>query len=487
MANPFNVGDVIRVLGNEYQRWAVAKDLDEHVGKVGIVTRTSGDRGVQIGALNERYWFDSQQCEIAQIKVGDRVITEAFESGVGGNPHYPREMHHLAGKAGVVEHLGGNLCIRHDIGGDWYWPRSAVKFALDGDVAAAPQKAAVEAPKALGEAMPMGPEAVVVAKKAEAVAAIIPAKDMRTQMNEKAAGKVGVSHYAIQFKDGGIRFQIADICHARIGCGDDRGNRGYANAVAITTGVKPFYDMLDGEAKANYKLFAEYITQRSIFRDCFLPCSDVTKFSVYMNMKRSVHNIAAACIALREGSEQYSGKVSTFVWLIKQGISEDAAWVASRCFIPKDVDGGDYTFRSHYAHDTISTNVKTDVFFKVFKDGLYMNDVPYADTKKEGYRDYQVYACTGGTMYGGEEKGNLTMDLKRVSGYKEIGEGWNKVEKCNGEGVIAAAKYIEEQIAIARGELEVAPKAPKFPAVPKGAVAKGPARDRHGKFVKVAA
>lgn len=444
----FVVGDVVRVLRNEGD--ATVRVLDKFIGRVGLVTEANPG-WYKIGAFDTVWWFRNDEAEIAQIQVGDRVITEKFEEG-GENPMFPKPMHDLVGEVGtvIVVYPPPRNYIRVEHGRDkaWSWPRSAVKFALEGDVPVAPQQAPVEAPDALPE-----PPKAKAKKPAKEKHAII--KNLRAELNKKCKSGAGTASYAIEFKDHYVRWQVRDICHARIGIQQDWRGAGketmeHGPVTRITTAVQPFASKLKGVAKDNYQAYVDYIVKRSPYADCFLPVKIPTRYSVYMNLKRSIHNIASACIALREGSEEMGGKVSTFAWLLKQGVSEDAAWVVSRFFHPVGhKEGGEYSFCASSGHDAISAHTDVAKFFKVFKDGLYLNDEPY---NKAAKATYNVYACFGcEDKYGACQQPNyLSAHLKEVSGYKEIKAGWNTKEIATADGVIAAAKWVDEQIAIAR-------------------------------------
>lgn len=330
------------------------------------------------------------------------------------------------------------LRVRH-IGQSWTWPTRALKFHLEGDVPVAPVKAPVEAPKALAE--DVKPKAK--AKKVKKPAII---KNLRAEMNKRAAKGPGTASYAVQFKDGTVRWQIADACHARITSSRYKDGDNFGKIVKVATAVKPYYDRLKTPAeKKAYKRYVEYITKRSPFADCFEPCAAPTRYSVYMNLKRSAHNVAAAAISLREGSEQYGGKVSTFIWLIEQGFDEDTAWVVSRWFHPDGEDGGNYSYRGSSGHDTITGGTNEDKFFSVFTNGLFMNDKPYL-TKQE---TYQVYKCFGSNDEYGVVKGSIGEKIKAIAEIKAAG-GWMDKETCNAEGLKKAATYVAEKIAAAK-------------------------------------
>lgn len=146
-------------------------------------------------------------------------------------------------------------------------------------------------------------------------------------------GHVGVCSYALEFDGGYQRFQIEDVCHARLTFGgqyrakDEQG----ADLKAVALNVSGHITALKKEFTELYKKHVEYILTESPWRNAFLPkpLEDVYKSGVYLDLSKDFSYCVAAAIALRSGSE-YAMQLPMFGRLKDLGFSSNVAYLVSQ-------------------------------------------------------------------------------------------------------------------------------------------------------------
>lgn len=444
------VGDV--VVCDKYQGAVygyVAREMNPLVGKEGVVVEVT-EWGVRVHGW---YWpFSAVKRVIKRakpvakgavakapvkpaveavkalpepFKVGDKVVTSKFaDVGHYGDGVYMAEyMVGLIGKEGVVIQEYGERCrVAHENGGDWEWPKSALKHvdAKKGQpVAVPPKKAAIIKPEPVKPALP----------------------DIREELNKKVGAHPGTCSYALQFDDGTVRWQTNDACHARIIKSKYDHKEEHKKVVAIANNTAGHYKQMKGdkEQQASYKNFIEYLVQRSFMKDIYIPTPNPVEDGVLFNLNYSANNIAVAAIALREGSEEYAGEVVVFDDLVKGGIPEDAAWLTSR-FFKKHAKG--YAYSAANGHDTVNAATNLDKIMEVFKNGLHMNEKPFNDAPFS----YTVYKCFG---YDRDEKGFTLDALFRLLVPKlgAGGGGWDdRGAVINAEDLLVLGKAVAKLI-----------------------------------------
>jgi hypothetical protein len=170
--------------------------------------------------------------------------------------------------------------------------------------------------------------------------------EILSELKEKVK-KEGVKtcSYATLYNDDAINWQVADVCHARLFQGADKGIKGLFLNVS---------GHLDKHAyKEAYKEYVKYITTESPWAKAFLPrpLEKVMEDGVAMDVTQPHNYVISAAVALRVGSE-YPLTAMEFYALVKMGVPGNIAWIVA-CYAEKGdkvatsaLSGGHHVFAS---------------------------------------------------------------------------------------------------------------------------------------------
>lgn len=144
---------------------------------------------------------------------------------------------------------------------------------------------------------------------------------------------VGVCSYALEFEGGLRRFQVKDVCHARL----TYGGRYYSaeerdkKLLAVALNVSGHVAKYKGEAAERYKRHVQYILTESPWKDAFIqkPLEEVYTSGVYLDLTKEFWYCVAAAIALRTGSE-FDNCLPLFQRLLDLNYSPNVAYVVSQ-------------------------------------------------------------------------------------------------------------------------------------------------------------
>jgi len=206
------------------------------------------------------------------------------------------------------------------------------------------------------------------------------------ELVKKTGNNAGTCSYAIRFADGRDRFQIRDVCHARLRFGgfSEPADQRYLEHKPIAVALNVVGHLKDQDKAPAMKRMYEYILLRSPWRFAFIqkPLEDVFTSGVYLDINQSYSFVVAAAIALRTVSE-FPYRTKFFCRAADAGIPEHIAFIMSVMLdrdTPKLMDFGG----GHHVMSTYENNIR-DVF-KFFKDGPPdLKEKPYKDTVDRSY------------------------------------------------------------------------------------------------------
>lgn len=226
----------------------------------------------------------------------------------------------------------------------------------------------------------------------------IPVKeDLLAELTRKANKAMGTCSYALEFEDGYRRFQVSDVCHARMpfgGYSDNHKNNLVLKAVALNISNHIKRGNITEEGRRNMIRMYEYIIFRSPWKDAFIKPADnkvPVDSGVYVNINMPFSYCVAGAIALRSVSE-FPYMREMFIRMVDLGIDEHIAFIASTCasnggdeygVTLRRFDGGHHVVNitSHKAEDLRS-------FF--YKNKLTYVDKSYKDSINKMYKIWEV-------------------------------------------------------------------------------------------------
>jgi hypothetical protein len=144
---------------------------------------------------------------------------------------------------------------------------------------------------------------------------------------------VGVCSYALEFEGGHRRFQVEDVCHARLAYGgrycpaEEHGKKLLAVALNVSGHVAQY----KGEVAERYKRHVQYILTESPWKDAFIqkPLEEVYTSGVYLDLTKEFWYCVAAAVALRTGSE-FDNCLPIFQRLLDLNYSPNVSYVVSQ-------------------------------------------------------------------------------------------------------------------------------------------------------------
>jgi len=253
--------------------------------------------------------------------------------------------------------------------------------------------------------------------------------DLLEKLTEKVNNEgVGVCSYALEFDEGHQRFQIRDVCHARLSYGDRYSalDEQKQNLKAVALNVSGYFKVLPKEWHEAYKLHVKYIITESPWRDAFIqaPMGEIYASGVYLDITKNFSYCVAAAIALRSGSE-FKARLPLFKSLIDLQYSPHVAYIVSQFTTYPEK----FTAFGGGHHVMGNTNVTLQNMAKFFNTDKFNNDgMKYKDAKGRSYRIFPLI---------GETKGN------EVSMYNDILQRLGHIVTTVKNGWGPATKYID--------------------------------------------
>ncbi len=210
--------------------------------------------------------------------------------------------------------------------------------------------------------------------------------DLLAELTVKAnKSNGGTCHYALEFDNGHKRFQVSDVCHARMPFDstylkDPREKVLKAVALNVSEHLKRVRN------KDAYKAFVKYIIQDSPWKNAFIPkdIEEVYTSGVYIDITKDYWYCVAAAIALRVGSE-YENKLPLFNQIIELGFSTHVAFIVSQFSYN---NGNEVQLTKHAGghHVINNVDVTTAQFSNFFKGILHKQaGFPYHQANGKGY------------------------------------------------------------------------------------------------------
>lgn len=284
--------------------------------------------------------------------------------------------------------------------------------------------------------------AFVVAPKKQRKPKKVAPPSLRVALRNKIAKELhhnGICSFAMQTANGDQHFQINGPCHAALGY--LVGSKSEVTELAYGLDYEVQYILHNNkELLKQHKPYVKYILNESPWAKCFLTKNVATayRYDILMDVSQSRHHVAAACIALREGSE-FSEKLKLFNLLLKKGFSGNTAYLLSWAFI-KRADGGLYTFGAvGGGHTTLYRDLSAEGLLKFFREGYYIKTDGEPFSKNHG--NYRI------TKFIADDKGEAIIYwLINEGGMQQVGDGWNKTYTISEKNLLALAAKIDKLI-----------------------------------------
>lgn len=210
-----------------------------------------------------------------------------------------------------------------------------------------------------------------------------PKLDLLNELIERVKREGGIRNvcsYALEFENDVRRFQVNDICHARLTV---EGNRIVKN-VALYIGKYS-----EGVHKEVYKRFVKYIIDESPWRNAFKDRynDEMLNTGVYLDVTKPHWYCVSAAIALRSGNE-HRKNLPMFDQLLRMGFSPNVSYLSSQLINSLDKYTG---FTG--GHHVFSSSLRPTDFTEFFDLGLIKGD-PTPFNKAQG-RMYKVFEVIG--------------------------------------------------------------------------------------------
>lgn len=207
-----------------------------------------------------------------------------------------------------------------------------------------------------------------------------PPKSLAQLLSEKQKkdGPIGTCSYAIMNEKGDVKYQVNDVCHARI---RPYNFNGPLSGVSLM--VQAHADKIgkkDNGSVVFYLRAVDYILNRSPWSSIFIKKDFNTNFGcVNLDVNRGINAVACAAIALRTCSEFYQCN-ETFCALVDAGVDEHVAYIVAHQCSSKSVGelgGGHHIFSSACTKASV---------FNFFKTGNFIDEGEEYKASKLGYK-----------------------------------------------------------------------------------------------------
>lgn len=293
--------------------------------------------------------------------------------------------------------------------------------------------------------------AIVAAKAAPAVKpaaplaapAKPPKPTLGEELRQKTGNDPGTCSYAMEWDNGHRRFQIGDVCHARMKTAsvyeskENREKEAKATLVACALDVKGHYE--NAGDKPAYRAWVDYFINRSPFAVAFKTknVDEAMEEAVYMDVTQPNSYLVAAAIGLRQASE-FPYRLATWKQLVAAGFSEKAAH-----FMCHHLSGGMFVPDSG-GHSPFTTPMTKDEFLSFFKKGFKnTNEAP----ANKNFSTYRVFACIADpdAYYANPKTVTLGKYLEEILKHKPVGYGGKQLPIPQ-RILFAAMEQIEKDI-----------------------------------------
>lgn len=354
--------------------------------------------------------------EVRPLKEGDEIIIMCLDKR---SSNYMKE---YVGKTYSVHSVKQNTHgeqIVYPRGADgYYWLISSVQ-RVDGYPHLADQGAIIKAKKAK-------------VKKPKKL------KDFSLRValhNKQPSDNNPTCYFGFKLVDNSFAFYANAPCHAGLGY-----TAGPKVVKELAYGIRKECGNHKKKLSDDYKNYVKYIIQESPWADCFLTQNVVValRYDLLMNVTKHRHQIAAACIALREGTE-LRGRLPLFNEVLKKGFSGHVAYIMAALFCR---DGGKKLNSSviNGAHMVLNNSMGYDDMMKFFANGYDVKKVPV----DQPYSTHHgAYVVGGAISHNGKD--SMQNKIHNLVGKKE-GEGFYANYKCDEDAFWKTCQQIEDDI-----------------------------------------
>lgn len=222
-------------------------------------------------------------------------------------------------------------------------------------------------------------------------------KALSTVLKDAINNNPGTVGYALRFTDNPDNIQHRDVCNARMHWGYDSVKKGECIEVIQDVGVKGRKVFSEGTL-IQYRQYVKWLMNSSPWSPAIITknLSNAFKYGVKFNVDKSVHQVVAAGITLREGTE-FSWKLPLFSKLLAKGYSGNVAYLVSSSLKPTDGENYSYT-GINMGHCTLSGEMDWKVLKEFFKNGYVLDnkEKPLRNSYAIGYRIFLYIAPTNG-------------------------------------------------------------------------------------------
>lgn len=234
-------------------------------------------------------------------------------------------------------------------------------------------------------------------------------------------GRIGICSYAIMNDKGAVKYQVNDVCHARIRPYDFPGKLTDVSLM-VEAHARRIRDDESAEEEALYLRAIDYILHRSPWASVFtnkdfkknLGCVD-------LDVNRGVNAVACAAIALRTCSE-YTANNAVFCALVDAGVNEHIAYIVAHGCMNKGV--GNNTG----GHHVFSVGCLTSTVLEFFKTGKFLAEgTPYKDNKARYFIVSAQFTEDVQGKHKEQQLGTKLFDIAAKCKTLKKGEKWGSV------------------------------------------------------------
>lgn len=286
------------------------------------------------------------------------------------------------------------------------WPISALEYVEENNMPEKKEEKAAFAVKPAAKKIDDLPKKPIrdangrFAKKA-VVAPVEPAPvkpqfdDLREKLKEEIqeeGGNIGVATYALQFDNNKIRYQVRDVCHARLPWYVYNNPEGVKALHAVALNVN--YYKKDAERREKWKAWLKWILNTSVFSRSFITkdVDEALDKGILCNIDLGINEVCGAIMAQRVHSE-FPNSLDTWDDLVKQGWSPECAMIVST-FVH-----GEIYYPQGGGHHVFHVAMYLDEVCKFMKKGWNKDKVGPIYRNAKDIR-YEVSKNISGKLYG---------------------------------------------------------------------------------------
>jgi len=309
-----------------------------------------------------------------KFNIGDRVkvIVAQVDGQVGGyGVHMPESVGKIFTVLDCYDRVGvyGSYRLQEDFQ-KYVWDERCLRRVRKAVVVDAP----IAAP--MGDFKPIKPPVAPVAiiKAPEPLPAPVE-PSLLSEVRRRTGNKPHVCSYGLEKEDGSYSIHTQDVCHARLATYEHK------QVVKVALDIQGHaYELAKKGLGDKYLRYVNYIINYSPWSPIFHTrgAEHALKHGILLNVEKPIHQVLAAAVVLREGSE-FSKKLHMFCRLLDEGHSGNTAYLLSAAV---SWDDDDYTFKYAgltNAHKVLSGEQDKDKLFQFFRTGYTPKDkdVPY--------------------------------------------------------------------------------------------------------------